>query len=39
MYNFQENELFGTSLSGTVISLDVAPPLKDIIYLNLHVLL
>ena len=36
MYRFQKNRLFGAQLSSTLISFDDEPPLKDIIYLNLH---
>ena len=38
MYRFQKNGLFSVPLSSTVILFDDEPPLKDIIYLNLHVL-
>ena len=36
MFRFQKNGLFGAGLSSTLISFDEKPPLKDIIYLNLH---
>ena len=36
MYRFQENGLSAALLLNILISFDDEPPLKDIIYLNLH---
>ena len=38
MYRFQKNGLFRALLSNALMSFDDKPPLKDIIYLNLHAL-
>ena len=38
MYQFQKNGLLSALLPSTLISFDDEPPLKGIIYLNLHAL-
>ena len=38
MYQFQKKGLIGALLSNTLILFDDEPPLKDMIYLNLHAL-